>query len=594
MEAEVTVVPTQGDSRRSRVLSFFGRSHRQLVVLLVAMVVSGCLVVGITLTNLTAVQEPLDRADSGLLVASGHLQDTARVLASVSSQFQTSLALPPGPRAVAVAGLASGASQYQSAFDNYRKNAVGLSGEKALQDRFAKLVTNLTNVSLAFLGDTEVTAAQVSQAAVFEMNQQRVLVALRGMYDQQIAVAVREASSAAATTRTQLLVAAGISLLALLVAGALVVRTLRRDETRSTSQAYHNELEARLHRALEMAATEQDVFELSRDAIAATEPRLRVELLAADSSRAHLHRVVSSNMELAAGCAVASPTECPAAIHGQPQIFESSAALDACPYLKNRPGEACCAVCLPVNIAGRAMGVMHATAPELQVPDASSITTLELVARRTGERVSMLRAFARSEMQAKTDPLTGLLNRRSLEAAAQDLIDDDGTYVAAYADLDHFKILNDVHGHDTGDRALKLFARVLRDSVRPSDIPARYGGEEFVVVLPNCEIADAILVMERVRDRLAAAIRDGMGPEFTVSVGVAESSMANTFSETVDAADAALLLAKSSGRDRVIASGTQGVLVPNDPGSIINDEPHTSFTSPPATASTSPPATDGA
>ncbi len=396
-----------------------------------------------------------------------------------------------------------------------------------------------------------------------------------------------EASSAAATTRTQLLVALGISMLVLLVAGALLLRRLRRDaRTRAHRRHFATSSRRRLHRALEMAATEPDVFELAGDAIATTEPRLSVELLAADSSRAHLHRVVSSNMGPAAGCAVASPTECPAAIHGQPQIFESSAALDACPYLKHRTGEACAAVCLPVNVAGRAMGVMHATVPEHEVPAASSIATLELVARRTGERVSMLRAFAKTEMQAKTDPLTGLLNRRSLEAAAQDLIDDDGTYVAAYADLDHFKILNDVHGHDAGDRALKLFARVLRDSVRPSDIPARYGGEEFVVVLPNCAPADAMLVMERVRDRLAAAIRSGQGPEFTVSVGLAESSIANTFSETVEAADAALLLAKAGGRDRVVVSGGPDMLVPDDPGSIIDDEPHT--------APTSPPATDGA
>ena len=58
-------------------------------------------------------------------------------------------------------------------------------------------------------------------------------------------------------------------------------------------------------------------------------------------------------------------------------------------------------------------------------------------------------------------------------------------FVVAYLDLDHFKDLNDLHGHETGDRALRLFARVLRDSIRPRDIPARYGGEEFVIVLPN-------------------------------------------------------------------------------------------------------------
>ncbi len=193
----------------------------------------------------------------------------------------------------------------------------------------------------------------------------------------------------------------------------------------------------------------------------------------------------------------------------------------------------------------------------------------------------MLRAFARSEMQAKTDPLTGLLNRRSLEASARDLVDNGEHYVVAYADLDHFKVLNDVHGHDAGDRALRLFARVLRDSVRPSDIPARYGGEEFVVVLPDCGAADALLVMERVRNVLAVAVADGAAPEFTVSVGVAESSISKTFSETIEAADTALLHAKATGRDRVVVAGGPDVVVPDDPSGLTEDR----ATDPPSRAS---------
>jgi diguanylate cyclase (GGDEF)-like protein len=225
-----------------------------------------------------------------------------------------------------------------------------------------------------------------------------------------------------------------------------------------------------------------------------------------------------------------------------------------------------------VSIAGRATGVLHATADHGELPSTRSITTLELVARRAGERLTMLRAFARSEMQAKTDPLTGLLNRRSLEASARNLVDNGESYVVAYADLDHFKTLNDVHGHDAGDRAVRLFARVLRDSVRPSDTPARYGGEEFVVVLPSCGPADAATVMERVRNSLAAAIADGAGPEFTVSVGIAESSVTKTFSETIEAADAALLHAKATGRDRVVLAGGPETIVPDDPSSITGDD----------------------
>ena len=167
----------------------------------------------------------------------------------------------------------------------------------------------------------------------------------------------------------------------------------------------------------------------------------------------------------------------------------------------------------------------------------------------------MLRAFSRSETQARTDPLTGLLNRRSLEARIHDLGNTGLPFVVAYGDLDHFKMLNDVHGHDAGDRALRLFARVVRDSVRPIDVPARYGGEEFVIVLPDCSIDNAFTVIERIRSQLRGGLANATVPPFTVSFGVAASEPGLTFSQTLEAADQALLCAKRTGRDRIVIAG---------------------------------------
>ena len=253
-----------------------------------------------------------------------------------------------------------------------------------------------------------------------------------------------------------------------------------------------------------------------------------------------------------------SPDDCPATNRGQTQTWASSTAIDTCPHLRDRVTGPCSAVCVPVSIAGKTVGVMHAIGKDHDPPHSSTSADLELIARKAGERIGIIRAFSRTEAQARTDPLTGLLNRRSLEAAVRDLTAEARPYAVAYGDLDHFKLLNDIHGHDTGDRALRLFARVLRDGVRPNDIVARYGGEEFVIALPDCTVADAYTVVDRVRARLADAQRGGSVPSFTVSFGLAPGEVDLAFGEIVEQADAALLRAKSEGRDRVVlADGTR-------------------------------------
>ncbi len=255
------------------------------------------------------------------------------------------------------------------------------------------------------------------------------------------------------------------------------------------------------------------------------------------------------------GCAVGAPTECPAASRGQTQVFASSRALDSCSFLHDGPGEACSATCVPVSIAGKTVGVIRVTGPESDPRMRDSIEIIELIARKAGERIGMLRAFSRSETQARTDQLSGLLNRRSLETRVAELTAENRTYVVTYADLDHFKQLNDVHGHDAGDRALRLFSRILRDNVRPADIPARYGGEEFVVVLPDCTVSRAVGVVERIQEHLARAFEGGTVPPFTASFGIAATEGDLTFSQTVELADQALLEAKRGGRNRIVVKG---------------------------------------
>ena len=306
-----------------------------------------------------------------------------------------------------------------------------------------------------------------------------------------------------------------------------------------------------------MTRTEPVVYDVIAESLHDSVGDLSVEMLIADSSRAHFRRALSNNGDFD-GCGVVSPLDCPAAAAGQTLVFPSSGALDACPHLKDRPSGPCSAACLPVSIAGRTVGVTHAVGRDRIPPSETDLEALNFTSRSGSDRIAMLRAFATSETQARTDPLTGLLNRRSLEHRVRDLRREGTPYSLAYGDLDHFKILNDTYGHEAGDRALRLFSRVLRDSIRPNDIAARYGGEEFVIVLPDCGTDVAVGVLERVRERLTLALTAGHVPSFTVTFGVASTAYATEYDEIVAIADRALLDAKAAGRNRVLAAEFPG------------------------------------
>ncbi len=344
----------------------------------------------------------------------------------------------------------------------------------------------------------------------------------------------------------------GTGIAALLVLAMAVIFGWRagRREREQHRAALRHAYESRVQEALEMTKTEPEVYAILGDALHESVPHLKTEMLTADSSRAHFRRELTNGGDFE-GCAVVSPLDCPATTVGHALTFPSSRALNACPYLKGRPSGDCSATCLPVSIAGRTVGVTHAIGTDGSPPSETDIHTLNFTSRRGSERIAMIRAFATSQTQAKTDPLTGLLNRRSLENSVRDLRNEGVSYALAYGDLDHFKNLNDTHGHEAGDQALRLFARVLRDSLRPNDIAARYGGEEFVIVLPSCDTTEASGILERVRESLALALSAGRVPPFTVTFGVATSSYAGEFDAIVAIADGALLRAKSAGRNRV-------------------------------------------
>jgi diguanylate cyclase (GGDEF)-like protein len=156
---------------------------------------------------------------------------------------------------------------------------------------------------------------------------------------------------------------------------------------------------------------------------------------------------------------------------------------------------------------------------------------------------------------ARTDSLTGLANRRTLNEALQGEIDragrQNGTLSVIMADLDHFKAINDRYGHLAGDQVLAGVASVLENHSRPYDLAARYGGEEFVLLLPLTSTDDAIAIAERIRNEVGKIAVPGRPIPITASFGVANWMTGETPDELLARADSALYRAKDSGRNRV-------------------------------------------
>jgi len=179
---------------------------------------------------------------------------------------------------------------------------------------------------------------------------------------------------------------------------------------------------------------------------------------------------------------------------------------------------------------------------------------------REGERINrdLKEASEKVETLARTDPLTGLANRRTLRETMQREIARSGRMgdhlSLVIADLDHFKSINDQYGHITGDHVLAGVAAAFQNHLRPYDLAARYGGEEFVLLLPATSMEGAMVVAERMRKAVADMTVPDCPQQITMSLGVATWMKGETPEQFVARADAALYNAKNAGRNRVEAA----------------------------------------
>jgi len=570
MPASLSAADTSPVDRHRRLSLLELKPHVRVALVTAVLAVSGLAMLFVSLLWMDRVAASVALVRERYEPPLASLEVVDEGLSEVQYEFDRTITEPdPVQRVVTLEEVRRLLSVNDEAWRDFERNRLGLPGEaehiEAYQAALARQAELAGPVGYGLVSNTDTTAMIRTDAVRDLLDAQRraqeaVQALQRDIYEPNRNAALLAAADDAVSGR-QAIVGAFLGLMTL----SLVVATTAFRAARRTDQAQRaglelravesrrNAFEARLSRALQMASSEPFAYDVIEQAMGEVIPDGEAELFLAEDASAPFRRVLSTDHHgRGPGCRVASPVDCPSAHRGDRLEFGSSRDLDACPYLRERPSEVA-AVCQPVSIGGRSLGVIHATF-DGGLPDAQSSQFVELLAQRAGDRITLLRAFAESEVQARTDPLTGLLNRRSLDQAVRELDLGRVPYCVAYADLDLFKALNDTWGHEVGDRALHLFARVLIDGVRPDDLVCRYGGEEFVVVLPECDLREAEDAAQRVRETLTSAVAGAGLPPFTVSIGLAASTQATSFLKVVGLADAALLRAKATGRDRVVVA----------------------------------------
>ena len=320
----------------------------------------------------------------------------------------------------------------------------------------------------------------------------------------------------------------------------------------------------RFSEAVTQCTSELEVYDLVLHALKERFQPLQIVIFKLNQTEKFLEAaatLVALPKEVGAWPVIEEPQNCKAIRTGRSVVLNDVQVQTPCPSKFVLPKEGSY-FCGPLIASGIIIGsVRMEAARDLWTSERRRL--VESYLSGAAAALSNLRLLERMKHQANIDPLTGLYNRRFLEDYAPKLFAiarrRDQPVGFIMMDLDHFKNINDVYGHEIGDRILRHFARTVTSTMRETNLTARYGGEEFIVVLPDTSTQSCALVAERIRksvmDMEVPSSTEKPLPPITVSMGVASfPENGQTVEEVIQASDKSMYESKRNGRNRVSLS----------------------------------------
>jgi diguanylate cyclase (GGDEF)-like protein len=314
---------------------------------------------------------------------------------------------------------------------------------------------------------------------------------------------------------------------------------------------------------LQSCATREEAYAVLRHGMSVLFSGLSGVLYLFNASRNMLEKAV--DWEDVKSSEVVKREDCWGLRRGQPHEARQDGLGLRCAHIEPGIGDS---VCIPLAAHGETTGLLYLTERENGAAASAQVLTesMQQLGMAVGAQIAL--SFANLELretlrlQALRDPLTGLFNRRFLDEWIDREInraDHAGASLGVImADVDHFKDINDVHGHDAGDQVLTAVANAIRGSLRAGDVPCRYGGEEFLILVTDITLGDLTLRAEALKanvSRCSAEHRGILLPAVTISAGVALYPLHGSgAADVIKAADTALYAAKHQGRNRVNAA----------------------------------------